>query len=72
MSLEAWGDEGDVPQRAEDTAMLQEFRDVLAKYKRWRQRFESDAPSDVILGGMKSLADTLDHFDDLLKEALEP
>ena len=72
MSREAWGDEGNVPDNAEDTAMLQDFRDIMQRYKKWKRSFTNEAPNDEILGGMVSIENTLDHFDDLLKESLGP
>lgn len=46
MSLEVFGDEGDVPTRWEDTAMRQEFDEVVNRWTAWRRKFQNDTMND--------------------------
>lgn len=46
MSREAWGDEGNVPERWEDTAMRQEFDAICFKWSEWRRRFKDQIEAD--------------------------
>lgn len=53
MSLEAWGDEGDVPERGTDTAIFQELYAVYEKYGKWLKKFGKDfaGPEEEKLAG---------------------
>lgn len=66
MSLEAWGDEGNVPANGRDTAIYQELVDLRAKVQKWQQSNKDDfandeqiAKADRIIGLMDELADEL-------------
>lgn len=70
MSLEAWGDEGNVPQRAEDCAMYQEFVAILGKLQRWERLYKSEDIPEI--GKFYEILNAMDDYTDILKEHLKP
>lgn len=44
MSLGAWGDEGDVAERGEDTQMYHDLLAVREKWSKWRRDWFKDLP----------------------------
>lgn len=46
MSLEAWGDEGDVPQHGRDTAAFQELSALRNRLHKWTCDFKSELNPD--------------------------
>ncbi len=57
MSREAWGDEGTVPSRWEETAMRQEFDEIRWKYRKWWSDYRKEAPGPELEKQMEALAD---------------
>lgn len=72
MSLEAWGDEGNVPQSAEDTAVYQEWLAILERTRKWKKSHEADVSSDTLLGAMHSIVNQMDAIADLIKADFQP
>jgi hypothetical protein len=63
MSLEAWGDEGNIPSRWEDTAMRQEWDAMRVKFRKWVQNFHQDFANDEtteLVGTIEGLMDRLE------------
>jgi hypothetical protein len=67
ISLEAWGNEGNVPAAWEDTAMRADFDRIVNSFRVWRAWYAIDMPNDeakaaakAVLAAMDSLAD--DHM----------
>lgn len=44
MSLEAWGDEGDIAERGEDTQMYHDLLVVMEKWSAWRRQWKDEIP----------------------------
>lgn len=42
MSLEAWGDEGNVPENGRDTAMYQDLIAVRTRFEKWMKDRKND------------------------------
>ena len=53
MSLEAWGDEGDVPTNGKDTAIYQELAPIYSAYCKWLIKYgkEFAGPDEEKLAG---------------------
>lgn len=60
MSLEAWGDEGNVPSRREETAMRQEFDAICFKWSEWRRRFKDEIDGDDLERALNAVSDALE------------
>lgn len=60
MSLEAWGDEGNVAERWEDTAMRQEFDVIRARYNKWIMDFKHEAGSPELEKLIENAEDAFD------------
>lgn len=72
MSLAAWGDEGNVPQCAEDTAMWQELAALRHKLALWRQEYKDVIDEPDTDRAFTELTDAWDAFEEVLKPALTP
>jgi hypothetical protein len=72
MSLEIFGDEGDVPECAEDTAMYQELLAVHGRLYQWKTNFDSEIPNEEVRLQIDQCFEQVDALRDLLKEALKP
>lgn len=60
MSREAWGDEGDVPERWEDTAIYQDFHAFRNKFLTWRQSHALYFPNDEFSAAVEDLDAAMD------------
>ena len=73
MSREAWGDEGNVPQHAEDTAAVEEWRSKVAMaLARWVLNNSDQMPNEEWRPFITALQNGIDDFDEWLLKALEP
>jgi len=66
MSLEAWGDEGNVPTRWEDTAIKQEFEAIRSQLLKWSADNRKEFPNDEV----KELADQMIRTADIISDFL--
>lgn len=69
MSLEAWGDEGNVPENGKDTAIWQELLALRVKVAAWQKSNKNDfandeqtAKADRIIKQMDELLDELEQL----------
>ncbi len=60
MSREAWGDEGDVANSWEDTAICQEFAAIRQKLLVWTHQFRKEFPNDDFAKDVTALIDAAD------------
>ena len=63
MSREAWGDESNVPERWEDTAMRQEWNEARHKLRLWIQRFKDEFPNDEFDAAVSTISDAMDELE---------
>lgn len=63
MSLEAWGDEGDVPQHGRDTAAFQELSVLRTRLHKWTCDFKSELNPDEF----EKAAEALERIDDVIE-----
>lgn len=63
MSLEAWGDEGDVPQHGRETAAYQELSKLRDRLHKWTCDFKTELNPDE----MEKAAEALEHIDATLE-----
>ena len=71
MSKGAWGDEGNVPESAYDTAMYQEFLPVRAAIKKWWLENKGEAPTVELSEFMCQLVDLAEVIDDEMVKAFK-
>lgn len=62
MSLEVFGDEGDVPHRGEETAMYQELLAVRERWSRWLYSFRKELPGPDHETQAEIVSDALDEM----------
>ncbi len=60
MSLKAWGDEGNVPSRWEETAMRQEFDAICFKWSECRRRFKDEIDGPDLERVLNAVSDALE------------
>jgi len=60
MSREAWGDEGEVPSKWEDTAMRQEFDALVFKWSEWRRCFAKEVTGEAMEKALDAVREALD------------
>ena len=63
MSLEAWGDEGNVPQHGRDTAAFQELSTIRDRLHKWTCDFKSELNPDE----QEKVAEALESIDETLE-----
>lgn len=66
MSREAWGDEGNVCNDWEETAIHQELDDVIARFEKWNRVHDGEMPNPEFVDGVCRIRDELD----ALREAI--
>jgi hypothetical protein len=66
MSLEVFGDEGNVPHTWEDTAMRQEFDEVLNRFRIWRRDFIDEFPSSDFAQAVQKAYDGVSDLTELM------
>lgn len=71
MSLEVFGDEGNVPSTWEDTAMRQEFDRVVAAWAKWRRDFKHEVPGPDHEEAIQAVEDALDNLSDGMSGRLD-
>ena len=68
MSQEAWGDEGNVPESIEDTAMYQEFLDIIISFDKWCQDHKDYVSNDETGATINALRGTFEVLQEKLRE----
>lgn len=63
MSLEAWGDEGDVPQHGRDTAAFQELSAIRNRLHKWTCDFFKEINDDE----QEKATEALERIDDVIE-----
>lgn len=71
MSKGAWGDEGNVPESAYDTAMYQEFLPVRAAIKKWWLDNKGESPTVELSALIDQLVDLAEAIDDEMIQAFK-
>jgi hypothetical protein len=64
MSLDAWGDEGDVPSNGQDTMIWQELIKIRDKYHAWTVEFKHEYAGPEM---QQKASETMDAIDELLE-----
>lgn len=70
MSLEAFGDEGLLPQRWEDTAMRQEFDAIRERWDKWIATFGSESGTHEIDQKIDAVSGEMDDLSELMRGPL--
>ena len=66
MSLEAWGDEGNVATCWEDTAMRQDFDRVSHAFLLWKRNFRNEFPGPEFEAAIDAIDTALDEAVELM------
>ena len=62
MSLEVFGDEGDVPSHWDETAMRQEFDAIKFRWSEWQRTHRAEWPNDEFAKLMEVVDEALDEI----------
>lgn len=66
MSLEAWGDEGNVPENGRDTAIYQELCALRVKVQKWQQSNKNDFANDEQIAKADLIIELMDELSERL------
>jgi hypothetical protein len=71
VSLEAWGDEGLLPQSWEETGMRQEFDVARNKFNKWIVDFKSEVQGPEMQAQIEKCEDALDALASMMEGKFE-
>lgn len=72
MNADVWGDEGNVPSNAKDTAMYQELAELYNKFLKWRGDYIDQIPNEETKEAVADFGADFSVMVDLLEVSLEP
>ena len=72
MSIEAWGDEGNVPIDGAATATYQEWLDVVSSAHTWWSKHKADFPNEEIDQHFINVISDMNDYAEALRIALDP